>query len=106
MNTKTSFPFNEQVFLPSKIVFTCSKEILYQFEASHLALEPVIKTLLRSYEGIFDQEVNIQEKSIAFLLKMDVEEVIPCLQQLNTFNIIQYLPQKELSPIVFYYKTG
>ncbi|MEJ7769607.1 MAG: ATP-dependent DNA helicase RecQ [Chitinophagaceae bacterium] len=93
--------FNEQVFLPSKIVFICCKEMLYQFEASHPDLEPVIKSLLRSYEGIFDQEVNIHEKSIAFLLKMEVEEVIPCLQQLNTFNIIHYVPQKMCPQLYF-----
>lgn len=93
--------FNEQVFLPSKIMFTCNKEMLYAFEASYPALEPVIKTLLRSYEGIFDQDVNIHEKTIAYLLRMEVKEVTACLQQLDTFNIINYTPQKDDPQLYF-----
>ncbi|MDQ6812169.1 MAG: ATP-dependent DNA helicase, partial [Bacteroidota bacterium] len=51
--------FNEQVFLPSKISFTCDKDALHAFEISHPHLENLIKYLLRSYEGIFDNEVSI-----------------------------------------------
>ncbi len=87
--------FNQQVFLPSRIVFTCNKETLYAFEVAHPAAEPVVKALLRSYEGIFDQDVNISEKSLAYLLKMEVDEVIPILQQLHAYHIINYQQQKD-----------
>ena len=93
--------FNEQVFLPSKIMFTCNKEILYEFEASHPLLEPIVKILLRSYEGVFDQEVNIHEKTIAYLLRTEVNEVISYLHQLNMFDIIRYIPQKDSPQIYF-----
>ena len=52
---------NEQVFLPSKIKFTTTKEALYDFERSHPELEPAIKALLRGYEGIFDFPTSISE---------------------------------------------
>jgi ATP-dependent DNA helicase RecQ len=93
--------YNEQVFLPSRISFICNKETLYEFEASHASLEPVIKSLLRSYEGIFDQEVNIHEKTIAFLLRMEPAEVISCLKQLDAFHIIKYIPQKDSPQLYF-----
>ena len=64
--------FNEQVFLPSRIQFTTNKETLYEFENDHPELEPVIKALLRTYEGIFDQPVFIYEKAIAYILREDV----------------------------------
>ena len=47
--------FNEQVFLPSSVQFTTHKDHLYEFEKTHTELEPLIKALLRAYEGIFDR---------------------------------------------------
>ena len=55
--------FNEQVFHPSKVVFTTNKELLYETEKIHPLLDPLIKTLLRTYAGIFDQQVPIHEKN-------------------------------------------
>lgn len=93
--------FNEQVFLSSKAMFICNKEVLYQFETSNPFLEPFTKTLLRTYEGIFDQEVNIHERSLAFLLRMEVKEVINCLQQLHLYGVICYVPQKDTPQLFF-----
>lgn len=87
--------FNEQVFLPSSAMFTVNKVSLYEFEKSTPQLEPCIKTLLRAYEGIFDQPVNISEKVIAGLMKEDTEKVKKQLTELNRFGIIEYQPQKD-----------
>lgn len=77
--------FNEQVFLPSRIIFTCNKEILYEFETSHSFLEPVIKTLLRSYEGVFDQEVNIHEKLSPFFYEWILRKWLPvCINLIHS----------------------
>lgn len=93
--------FNEQVFLPSKVVFNCNKAILYDFETSHPSLAPVVKTLLRAYEGIFDQEVNIHEKSLSYLLRTAQHEIVAWLQQLQAFGIIRYQPQKDTPQLFF-----
>ncbi|MEO5997586.1 MAG: ATP-dependent DNA helicase RecQ [Chitinophagaceae bacterium] len=93
--------FNEQIFLSSKIMFTCNKERLYEFELSNPTLEPVIKILLRSYEGVFDQEVNINEKSLAFMLRVEVAEIIKHLKQLHSFSILSYAPQKDTPQLFF-----
>lgn len=87
--------FNEQVFLPSSVVFTTGKEHLYQFEKEHPQLEPVIKTLLRSYEGIFDFPSSISEKVIGSLLKKDADEIKKQLTQLHRAGLIDYVPQKD-----------
>ena len=92
--------FNEQVFLPSAVVFTTNKDYLYSFEKEQPLLEPVIKTLLRSYEGIFDQSTSISEKMIAGLMNQDVEEVKKQLLQLHQSGIIEYRPQKD-TPQIF-----
>ncbi len=87
--------FNEQVFLPSFVGFTCNKERLYQFEIDQVQFEPLIKTLLRSYEGIFDQPVAISERMIASLLKTDIEQVQEKLNLLHRSGIIEYRAQKD-----------
>jgi ATP-dependent DNA helicase RecQ len=96
--------FNEQVFLPSKIVFACNKEELYQFEEYHPDLEPLVKSLLRTYDGIFDQETIISESEIAYLLKKPVAEIKKELSHLHQARIIEYVPQKD-KPQVYYIRN-
>jgi ATP-dependent DNA helicase RecQ len=92
---------NEQVFLPSKIKFTTTKETLYDFERSHAELEPAIKALLRGYEGIFDFPTSISEIVLIRLLKKDVEEIKKDLFQLHQYGIIHYEPQKDSPQLYF-----
>jgi ATP-dependent DNA helicase RecQ len=92
---------NEQVFLPSKVQFTTTKGILYDFEKAHPELEATIKALLRGYEGIFDFSTSISETMLIRLLKKDVEEIKKDLLQLHLFGIIRYEPQKDTPQIYF-----
>ena len=87
--------FNEQVFLPATVMFSVSKESLYAFEKENPQLESCIKTLLRAYEGIFDQVTAISEKVIAGLMRMPVDDVKAQLLLLNRAGIIEYQPQKD-----------
>lgn len=93
--------FNEQVFLPAKLSFTCDKDGLNAFETSHPHLDNLIKYLLRTYEGIFDNEVSINEKLLSRLTKLHTEEVANQLKELQAFGIINYNPQKEMPQIFF-----
>lgn len=93
--------FNESIFLPSQVKFTIAKELLLDFEQSHPDLEPVMKCLLRTYEGVFDNRVSIHEKQIAKLTWKKTEEVKKDLLQLYALGVIEYLPQKETPQIYF-----
>jgi ATP-dependent DNA helicase RecQ len=92
--------FNEQVFRPGTVQFTVTKDRLYSFEKENPKLEPVLKTLLRAYEGVFDHPSFISELMIAQLLKKDADEVKKQLTELNTAGIIDYIPRKD-SPQLF-----
>ena len=87
--------FNEQVFLPSTVMFSVKKERLYAFEAEYPALEPCIKALLRAYEGIYDQPVTISEIVLAGLLRKEADVVKNELVMLDNAGIIQYQPRKD-----------
>lgn len=93
--------FSETIFFPSQVIFCTSKEILNQFEASHPRLEPLIKYLLRTYEGIIDNRVSVYEKQLARLCRLTIEEVKGQLAELQSFGIIEYLPQKDTPQIHF-----
>ncbi len=93
--------FNEQVFVPSAIRFSVNKRALYQFEQDHPAAEPLMKLLLRTYEGIFDQYVFISENLLAGLLRKEPEYVIQSLQFLDNAGVIEYNQRKDRPQVVY-----
>jgi len=93
--------FNEQVFLSSKVVFRGNKEALHAFEKDNTEWEPLIKSLLRTYSGIFDQPVPIYERTLARLLGKDLSWVESGLKVLHAYNVIEYAPQKDNPQLCF-----
>jgi ATP-dependent DNA helicase RecQ len=93
--------FSESIFLPAQVNFTAEKDTLNQFEISHPQTEPLVKCLLRTYEGIFDNRVSVYEKQLARLCRLTIEEIKEQLLQLQSFGIIEYLPQKDTPQIHF-----
>lgn len=92
---------SENLFLPARIQFIVDKDSLYAFENSYPNLEPIIKTLLRTYQGIYDNSTAIFEKQLSRILRTPIEEIQQQLEQLNKYGIIEYLPQKEKPQIYF-----
>lgn len=93
--------YNEQVFLPSSVEFITNRERLISFQRDHEELDPLIQALLRSYEGIFENPVRIHEKTLAWILRSDLEKVKAGLTTLDAFQIIRYVPQKD-NPQIFF----
>ena len=92
---------NDPVFTPATLSFICNREELSQFENENPGLEPLIKTLLRTYAGIYDQPVAIHEKMLTSLLGWSLEEVMKGLYKMHQYQIVEYNPQKE-TPQIFY----
>jgi ATP-dependent DNA helicase RecQ len=74
---------------------------LYAFQVERKEFEPIIKVLLRSYGGIFDDYVRISETEIARRLECDKKVVVDLLQKLNKFGILNYLPSSDQPRITF-----
>ncbi len=88
-----SYP--ETFFKPSTLVFATDKNSLEDFEKTNPVFEPLIKGLLRSYEGIFDFPSTIYETQLAKFIKMDVSTVKKQLIHLHQNQLIVYTPQKD-----------
>ncbi|MEP6597543.1 MAG: ATP-dependent DNA helicase RecQ [Ginsengibacter sp.] len=93
--------YSDQFFSPSTVVFTAEKSELEEFEKNHAHLEPVIKGLLRSYEGIFDYPAAIRESQLAKFLSIKKDTLILYLEEIKKSGIIDYMPQNEKPQIVF-----
>ena len=87
--------FNEVFFKPSTVVFTTNREELNDFENQNLQMEPLLKGLLRSYEGIFDFPATVYESKLAKFIQVDVEHLKKDLKKLNDNGIISYSAQKD-----------
>lgn len=91
----------DSVFMPSRLFITAEKNQLYRFEVENKKYEPLIRTLLRAYSGIFEEFVSINEHEIARHLKVNREVVHDQLKELQHFQLLQYEPQKDAPQIVF-----
>lgn len=87
--------FKENVFMPAQVMFTATRDQLFQIESIYPQLDAVMKALLRTYEGIYDNQVAVYEKQIARIGRLTVEQVKEQLQQLHNMGVIEYRGQKE-----------
>lgn len=86
---------------PSKIMFLSSNEDVYLFQIRFPKYELLIKTLLRSYGGLFENYANIKEKDLAFRTKTNILSVKESLEYLDKQQILSYVPQSSLPKLIF-----
>jgi ATP-dependent DNA helicase RecQ len=92
---------SESVFMPSRVEFVISKNTLYDFTDMQPAYDPILQTLLRTYEGIFDTPVPVYERQLARLLRTPEPQIIQWLQQLHQRGVIKYNQRKEEPQLCF-----
>ena len=56
---------SDSIDLPSRVHVTVKHEMLYEFQVKNPKFDHVIKTILRSYSGVFDDYAAIDEGEIA-----------------------------------------
>lgn len=93
--------FLDAGFEPSKVLFLAGKEDIYEFQVKYPKFEPLIKTLLRSYGGLFENYVFVSEKDLAYRVKNNATAVAEQLKHLDTQGIISYVPQSSLPRLMF-----
>jgi len=84
-----------------RVMMLASKETIYDFELRNPKLEPLIKTILRSYGGLFEQYVVINLRDLALRVKTTVHEIEKGLATLDKTKILSYLPATELPKLYF-----
>jgi ATP-dependent DNA helicase RecQ len=92
---------SEAVYNPSRIHVTVNNDELYNFQVKNLNFDKIIKTILRSYEGIFVGYKKINEYELAKRIGIPTVELVKVLNILHSQQIISYIPQKESPQITF-----
>lgn len=87
--------------IPSKLVFTADRELLESIESGYPNLDPLVKTLLRTYEGILHHPASIFERQLSNLLRSNAVFIVQQLKQLHALGVVEYIPRKESPQIQF-----
>lgn len=93
--------FSEQTNIPSKLMMLMDNFELYDFQDSHPHLAPLIKTLLRSYTGLFTEYATIDEETLAKRLEATRDAVYEQLQLLSKLRVLHYIPQRKTPLVTF-----
>lgn len=86
---------SEDVYLPSRVYFLMDNEAVYKFQIAHAGYDNFIKTLLRSYGGVFDGYVKINESDLAKRLKISFVDTVSLLKNLDELGLLSYLKQTD-----------
>jgi ATP-dependent DNA helicase RecQ len=93
--------FVDAGYEPSKVMMLAGKEDLYEFELRFPKFEPLIKTMLRSYGGLFENYVFISEKDLAFRVKLSVAALTEQLRFLDKEQLLSFIPQSVIPKLIF-----
>ena len=91
----------ESIYGLSQVKVIADKDVIHKFQASHKKLEPIIKFMLRTSEGVFMDFVPVEENTIASRLKIPIAETVAQLKNLHELKIINYQPRKESAQVIF-----
>jgi len=92
---------NNAFYQPSKIQIIIKGNDLYRFQVDHPRFDNLIKYLLRTYSGLFQSLVNINEKQIIKTFNITIEQLTSLLTKLKDLNIIRYVPENNSAQITF-----
>ncbi|MCB0819463.1 MAG: RecQ family ATP-dependent DNA helicase, partial [Bacteroidetes bacterium] len=93
--------FNENLYTPARLMFSASRDDVYDFELKNPVYEPIIKTILRSYGGAFNDFIVINESDIASRSGIALPDIRKALINLHKKELIKYFPPGDEPRIYF-----
>ncbi len=91
----------EELNNPSRVHFIVNRDDLYKFQVANASLDGFVKLLLRSYTGLFNEYVPVNEEFLAKKAGISRDVVYKFMVLLSTQNIIKYIPGKKTALIIF-----
>ena len=86
---------SENIFLPSRLLFLVSNEDVYRFQIENAGYDALIKAILRSYGGGFEQYISIDEAEIAGKVHVSYKDVVRMIGNLQDQGLLSYLPKSD-----------
>lgn len=91
----------DELYMPSRIRIILNNKELYKFQVEQKQFDSFIKTILRSYGGLFDEFVKIDEAGIASKAGIKTEETIRTLFYLHKLKLLHYIPRTDKPQLTF-----
>ena len=89
--------YEPNIEMSSRVMFLVERGRLFQIEEKFPHLDNLIKTLLRSYTGLFTEYASIDELYIAKKSGYTRQQVYEKLTELRRLGVLDYNPQKKAS---------
>ena len=95
--------YDEGSYTPAKLLFTATRKELeaYEAEPRYARVVPFIHLLLRSYSGLFNDYVIIDEKEIARRAECTPQVAVERLNYLTRIGLVDYQPATSLPKLLF-----
>ncbi|MCL2510896.1 MAG: RecQ family ATP-dependent DNA helicase [Bacteroidales bacterium] len=91
----------EQSNEPAKLMFQTNHHELYKFQIENQRFDAFIRSLLRTYTGVFSDFVSVRISVIAEANKIGEGEVVSLLQELEKQQVLWFQPQKDKPQIIY-----
>ena len=85
----------------SRLLFTLQRDELYKLREQDDKTELLVRTLLRSYTGLFTDYAFINEDSLATRTGLNHRQVYEILMRLSKQHILKYIPRKKTPYIIY-----
>ena len=92
---------SESVYLPSRVKVLVNSEDLYRFQIEYSQYDSFVKTLLRSYGGLFEQYVPVRESDLSRRTNISSQQVVKTLEKLEELELLSYLKQTDKPQIQY-----
>jgi len=86
---------------PSKVFIRLDRPQLEYFLDYNVEYEPILKSILRTYEGIMDEFRYIKEEQIAQMIGKTVSEVLLELEKLQQFDVLLFEARSDSPKVSF-----
>lgn len=93
--------FTEKSFHPTRLKFAVGNSALYKFQVAYSNISDLITLLTRSYPGIFDGFIRIDEFELSKRLKISKDELTKQLKTLEQYGVADIAFQTNLPQITF-----
>ena len=92
----------EELDNPSRVMFLVGRDDLYRIQLKNPSIDVFIKALLRSYSGLFNNYVNIDENYLGLMAHHNRNTIYENLLRLSRMKILSYIPGKRTPMLIMH----
>jgi ATP-dependent DNA helicase RecQ len=92
---------SESIFLPARLRILVNSNDLYVFQVQNQKFDHLIKIILRSYTGLFDDYVRFSETELAQRAGITLSELIQQLNYLQKVDVLEFIPAIDKPTLTF-----